>query len=67
MPFLDLVCIGCRLGAAREGIEDGIEIRKETYSKGLVAMDGGIGWGWEGLAGVEGEGNGAESSCRGAD
>ena len=43
MPFLDLVGIGCRLGVAREGIEDGIEIRKEAYSKGLVAMDGGIG------------------------
>ena len=43
MPFLDLVCIGCRLGAPGARIEGGIGIRKEAYSKGLAAMDGGIG------------------------
>ena len=43
MPFLDLVCIGCRLGTVGARIEDGIGIRKEAYIKGLVAMDGGIG------------------------
>lgn len=53
MLLLDLVCTGCRLGAARAGTEDGIGIREEASGKGSVAMNGDIGWGWDGLAGME--------------
>ena len=42
MSLLDLVYMGCRIGATRAGTEDGIGTRKEASGKGSVAVDGDI-------------------------